>query len=212
MSSRLSRAEQNERNSTLLLAAARRVFLAHGYHGAKLEQIAEEAGFSTGAVYSRFDGKADLFLALLEQRITERAAENARLVEGMSGAQGLMALRQNAARRDRAELDWGLLLIEFRVHAARHPALNRRYAAAHARTVQALTDLIAALYERAGQPPPAPPAQLAQLILTFAVGSRLEQAAHPEGSGPPAVSDLLGRLIEPQAPAGDAGPEAGAPT
>jgi len=202
MSPRLSRAEQNERTSTLLLAAARRAFLARGYHGATLEQIADEAGFSTGAVYSRFDGKADLFLALLEQRITERAAENTRLVEGKSGYQGLTALRQNAARRDHAELEWGLLLIEFRVHAARDPALNRRYAAAHARTVQALTDVITTLYEREGQPPPAPAAHLAQLILTFAVGSRLEQAAHPEGSSTPAVSELLGRLIDPHMPTG----------
>jgi AcrR family transcriptional regulator len=203
MSPRLSRAEQNERNSTLLLAAARRVFLARGYHGATLEQIAEEAGFSTGAVYSRFASKADLFLTLLEQRITERAEENARLVEGLSGHQGLMALRQNAARRDRAELDWALLLIEFRVHAARDPALNRRYVAAHARTTQALTGVIADLYRRAGQPPPAPPGQLAQLILTFAVGSRLEQAAQPDGSTPLVVSELLWRLLEPQVPAGD---------
>jgi len=203
MSPRLSRAEQNERNSTLLLAAARRVFLARGYHGATLEQIAEEAGFSTGAVYSRFASKADLFMTLLEQRITERAEENARLVEGLTGHQGLMALRQNAARRDRAELDWALLLIEFRVHAARDPALNRRYAAAHVRTTQALTDVIAHLYRRAGHPPPAPPAQLAQLILTFAAGSRLEQAAQPDGSAVSVVSELLWRLLEPRVPPGD---------
>ena len=42
---RLTRAEQAERNRGLVLAAARRVFLARGYHGATLEQIADEAGF-----------------------------------------------------------------------------------------------------------------------------------------------------------------------
>src|SRR5580693_4443956 len=73
MSTRLSRAEQNDRNRALLFAAARRVFLARGYHAATLEQIADEAGFSKGVVYSRFASKADLFLALLEDRIAERA-------------------------------------------------------------------------------------------------------------------------------------------
>ena len=79
MSTRLSRAEQNDRNRALLFAAARRVFLARGYHAATLEQIADEAGFSKGVVYSRFASKADLFLALLEDRIAERAAQNAAL-------------------------------------------------------------------------------------------------------------------------------------
>ena len=73
MSPRLSRDEQNDRNRALLFAAARRVFLARGYHAATLEQIADEAGFSKGVVYSRFASKADMFLALLEDRIAERA-------------------------------------------------------------------------------------------------------------------------------------------
>jgi AcrR family transcriptional regulator len=55
---RLTRAEQSERNRGLVLAAARRVFLARGYHGATLEQIADEAGFSKGVVYSQFESKA----------------------------------------------------------------------------------------------------------------------------------------------------------
>ena len=66
MSRRLSRAEQTDRNRAELFAAARRVFLARGYHAATLEQIADEAGFSKGVVYSRFASKADMFLALLE--------------------------------------------------------------------------------------------------------------------------------------------------
>ena len=76
-------AEQSERNRGLVLAAARRVFLARGYHGATLEQIADEAGFSKGVVYSQFESKADLFLGLLEARISERAAENVRLAESL---------------------------------------------------------------------------------------------------------------------------------
>ena len=85
MNSRLSRAEQNDRNRALLFAAARRVFLAKGYHAATLEQIADEAGFSKGVVYSRFASKADMFLALLEDRITERAAQNAQAASELAG-------------------------------------------------------------------------------------------------------------------------------
>jgi len=177
---RLSRAEQNERNRALVLEAARRIFLARGYHAATLDEIADQAGFSRGVVQSRFGNKADLFLALLEEQIAERAAQNARLAEGLSGAEGMRVLREHGARRNRAELDWGLLVIEFRVHAARDPDLSRRYAALHARTRQ-----------RAGQPPPFPAEDMAQMILTVEAGIRLEQAAEPEGPEAPTAFGLL---------------------
>jgi AcrR family transcriptional regulator len=198
---RLSRAEQNERNRASVLAAARRVFLARGYHAATLDEIADEAGFSRGVVQSRFGNKADLFLALLEERITERAAENKRLAEGRSGAAGTRVLREHAARRNRAQLDWGLLLIEFRVHAARDPDLSRRYAALHARTREALARVITDLYRRAGQPPPLPPAQMAQMILAIEAGIRLEQAVEPGEPGSSAAFQRLRDLVESPAPA-----------
>jgi AcrR family transcriptional regulator len=198
----LTRAEQNERNRGLVLAAARRIFLARGYHAATLDEIADEAGFSRGVVQSRFGNKADLFLALLEERITERAADNAGLAEHLSGADGLAALAGHATRRNQAELDWGLLLIEFRAHAARDPALNQRYMALHARTLAGIAGLITVLYQRAGQPPPRPPAQMAQLILTITAGSRLEQAAGLEDSPQLAAAELLARFTGTPAPAG----------
>jgi AcrR family transcriptional regulator len=209
---RLSRAEQNERNRGLVLAAARRVFLARGYHAATLDEIADEAGFSRGVVQSRFGNKADLFLALLEERIDERAAQNAQLAEGLTGAEGMRVVREHAARRNRAELDWGLLLIEFRVHAARDPELNARYAAAHARTRQGLARVITALYQRAGQLPPLPPDQMAQLVLTVEAGIRLEQAADPEGAADSAAFERLRRLAEPPVQPGDGVDGARSPT
>ena len=208
---RLSRAEQNERNRVLVLEAARRIFLARGYHAASLDEIADEAGFSRGVVQSRFGNKADLFLALLEERIAERAAQNARLAEGLGGAEGMRVLREHAARRNRAELDWGLLLIEFRVHAARDPVLSVRYAALHARTRQGLAGVITDVYRRAGQPPPFPPQEMAQMILTVEAGVRLEQAADPQGLESPAAFERLRGFIESPLPSGDGAREAGRP-
>ena len=201
--SRLSRAEQNERNRTLVLAAARRIFLARGYHAATLDEIADQAGFSRGVVQSRFGNKADLFLALLEEQIAERGAQNARLAEGLSGAEGVRVLREHAARRSRAELDWGLLVIEFRVHAARDPDLSRRYAALHARTRQALAEVITGIYRRAGQLPPFPAEDMAQVILTVDAGIRLEQAAEPKGPEAPAAFGLLQGFPQSPLPSGD---------
>ena len=196
MSPRLTRAEQSGRNRTLLLAAARKVFLKRGYHGASVEQIADEAGFSTGVVYSQFGGKAELFLALLEARIAERAAGNARAVEGLAGDQGIARLLEYAASTDRAEPEWGLLVIEFRVHAARDPELGRRYADAHQRTLAGMKRAVTDLYQRAGEPPPLPPADLARLLVAVGAGARLEQAAEPGSSPMTQLAGLLARLIQ----------------
>jgi AcrR family transcriptional regulator len=176
------------------------VFLERGYHGASLEQMADEAGFSKGVVYSQFESKADLFLALLKQRIEERNAENARFVErlvasdGLSLDQGLRALVEHATERDRGDAEWGLLVIEFRVHAARNPDLNRRYGETHERTVAGVAGAVARIYDRAGEALPLPAPDLARLLLTVAAGARLEQATNSEVLPNTLVAELLARV------------------
>ncbi len=185
MSSRLSRAEQNDRNRALLLAAARRVFLARGYYAATLEQIADEAGFSKGVVYSRFASKADMFLALLEDRIKERAAQNARAATELAGSGDFDALLDLAQQAERAAPGWRLLVTEFRIHAARDPELNRRYAALHARAVEGIARALVSISEGVGATFPSPPRQLAELVLAIEAGLALEQSANPDALGGP---------------------------
>ncbi len=72
-----SRANTRER---LLGGRPQRCSRAAGFHGASVEEIASEAGFSTGALYSNFDGKEDLFLVLMEREIDEHAREIAEAV------------------------------------------------------------------------------------------------------------------------------------
>ncbi|HTT97569.1 MAG TPA: TetR/AcrR family transcriptional regulator [Rhizomicrobium sp.] len=57
-----------------LLAAAEKVFAEKGYDGAKLADIATEAGVSVGAVYFRFKDKDALFQAIAETFTEETRA------------------------------------------------------------------------------------------------------------------------------------------
>jgi AcrR family transcriptional regulator len=191
MRTRASRAEQVGRNRSAVLLAARRVFLARGYAGATLDGIAEEAGFSKGVVYSQFASKADLFLALLEERITERAAENERIVADVAGAAGLRALLRNFEADSRAEAGWARLLIEFRTVALRDPELSRRYARAHARTVELLAGMLGQLHARAGLRPAVPPRTMAELILALGAGVTLERAADPDALPSAALTEMV---------------------
>ena len=49
-----------------LIAAASQVFAEKGYDGAGVAEIARRAGLTTGAIYSRFRGKAELLCAAIQ--------------------------------------------------------------------------------------------------------------------------------------------------
>jgi AcrR family transcriptional regulator len=64
---RLTRAESKSRTRAELLRAANRLFLRDGFVATSLGAIAEEADLTKGAVYSNFESKEELFLAMLQQ-------------------------------------------------------------------------------------------------------------------------------------------------
>ena len=62
-----------------LLSAGRSVFAREGYHRASLDRIAAQAGYTKGAVYASFATKADLLLAVYEERVAHRVHDRPRL-------------------------------------------------------------------------------------------------------------------------------------
>ena len=67
----------------LLLEAAARVIARDGFQGARLADVAREAGLTTGAVYSNFRDKEELFLAAVED--IQRASETEPIETGIEG-------------------------------------------------------------------------------------------------------------------------------
>jgi AcrR family transcriptional regulator len=156
-------------------------------------------------VYSQFGTKADLFLALLECRMDERAAQTAARASGLSGDDGAVTLMAGSAEADHEDPGWGLLLIEFRVHAARDRELSARYAAAHKRTVERIAAVMVGIYQRASDAPPFPARQLAELMLALSSGGQLEHAANPAALPATVRYQALRRLLS----TGAAGPAGG---
>ncbi|MBM6623270.1 TetR/AcrR family transcriptional regulator [Micrococcaceae bacterium RIT802] len=54
-----------------LLQAAHQVFVAHGYHGAAMDEIADVAMVSKPVLYQHFPGKRELYLALLDEHLED---------------------------------------------------------------------------------------------------------------------------------------------
>lgn len=67
------RAEHAADTREALIAAARRLFAAHGYDGTGTEQIVAEARVTRGALYHHFRDKADLFRAAMAEAAAEVA-------------------------------------------------------------------------------------------------------------------------------------------
>ena len=135
----------------------------------------------------------DLALALLADRIADRAAQNAAAAKKLAGA-GLSDLHELARRAEAASAGWRLLVTEFRVHAARDPELSRRYAAVHAATVDGLASAVASAAERNGRALAVPARQLAELLLGIETGLALEQLADPGAVGLGQLPPVLGEL------------------
>jgi AcrR family transcriptional regulator len=187
----MTRAEQAIATRGALLIAARTVFLRSGYHGATVEAVAQEAGFTTGALYARFGGKADLFLALLEQRIDDRIGQLRSLIEQAS-PDGRAVTRQ-WAQILRADLDWTLLVVEFRVHAARSAELSARFAEQHDRLVRALTDVLAEMHRDV---PRERCEALARAGLALGPGAALARAAEGEAFSDELMTEVDAAVAE----------------
>jgi AcrR family transcriptional regulator len=66
-----------QRTTALIMDTARAVFLAKGYHGLRIDDIADAAGVSRASFYTYFPSKRDLLLALGQQTFeaTDRALD-----------------------------------------------------------------------------------------------------------------------------------------
>jgi AcrR family transcriptional regulator len=146
MGIRMTRQEQTAATREELLDAARRVFADRGYHAASLDEVAREAGYTKGAVYSAFGAKGRLFLAVyaremerrwsaVDEEVAASLAAGERLDPGAESARNFFARMQ-------AEGPWLLALMEFRLHAARDPALNAAYADLHRAALERLADFL----------------------------------------------------------------------
>jgi AcrR family transcriptional regulator len=176
-----------------LLDAAARVFAGQGFHGASVEAVSEEAGFSRGALYSNFKSKEDLFLALYEERIERRRRELREVMQRAGGpAAGLVPASANVTQALGRDRDWFLLYFEFALHAARDAEFARRFERVREQGLAELAAGIAEGLQKAGLNSSLDPAGIALALKALSYGLALERLVN-EDSVP---DQLLGRMME----------------
>ena len=192
MPQRLTRAEQRDLTRTRLLDAAEKVFVDRGFHAASVDEVAEEAGYSKGAVYSNFENKDELFLAVLERRVDSRAMA----IE--TGVPTDRPITEQAEQAGNAffevflqQSQWALLLMEFATYAARHPKLRDRFAARNRRMREAMATLIDRHLGALGLHAPMSSADLAAMLFALGDGFIMTKLIEPDEIH----DDLFGRAL-----------------
>jgi AcrR family transcriptional regulator len=196
---RETRAEKQARTRAELITTAATVFARRGYKGASVEEIAEEAGYSHGAVYSNFAGKAELFLAVFEEYMAERVRELAETQVGLPD-DAPIELRARALadqwmdRLDR-DPDSVLLHMEFIAHAGRDPELAARFGTRSAAMREAVSGYIAAYSDEAEAELPIAADDLALALRALGIGLAIESLVSPEAVRHGLYGDVVELLV-----------------
>jgi AcrR family transcriptional regulator len=168
------------------------VFARRGFQAARVEEIAEEAGYSHGAVYSNFAGKEELFLAVFGDYMTKRIEEVAHATE----IEGSFAERARAGadqwmERFAGDRDTFLLHLEFMIHAARNPKLSKQLGQRMAALRLEIERRLAERETGSDTRLPMPAADLALILRALGIGLAVEALNQPGQINPRLYGDFV---------------------
>jgi AcrR family transcriptional regulator len=179
-----------------LLAAAEAIFARDGFEAARLEDIAASAGYTRGAFYANFDGKEDIFFALLENWVGERILEvNALLQKHESPRERLEALRDHYAQfANKRRLS--LLTLEFKLFAIRHPKAQARWRARNRRVRKCGVEILNRAADAVGCKVPVSGSAAATALGAFSHAILLEHLVDPSAVTTEEIRRLLTLLFD----------------
>lgn len=173
---RLTREQSRAQTRERLLASAAVVFGREGYGGASVDRIAEEAGYSKGALYSNFASKDELFGAMFTHYAGGEVQALCRRLDTVDDAGDIIATVSDWANAMRHEPDLRLLVQDMVRHVRGDPALAARHALLFDEQWKAIGTRLLKMFP-AGQYP-VTPVELGALVmsLAYANGVRLHAA------------------------------------
>jgi len=135
----VTRAESKERTRQRLLAEAQRLFRERGYAATSLEQIAEAAEVTKGAIYGHFASKEDLMLSALEAVPTPDYSTTLN-DESRPLRERLAEFGRAVAAENPGDTEEVAMYLEFFAALLRAPDALQRYSSGLERRLQELAD------------------------------------------------------------------------
>ncbi|WP_067900057.1 TetR/AcrR family transcriptional regulator [Nocardia vaccinii] len=182
MAERWTRQRRVEHTRTVLLDAAEEVFAKQGFGGAALEDIAEAAGYTRGAIYSHFGTKEELFLVVIERYMQQFLDSFADVITSFDNLHDLNVgkIAQRWRELTIAAPDAAALGLEFSLFLLRNPDARHRLAAKREETAQSLARYITEHVERLGGTLLMPAETLAHLLI--AINNGITINGHIDGA------------------------------
>ncbi|MDQ2929147.1 MAG: TetR/AcrR family transcriptional regulator [Caldimonas sp.] len=138
------RSRDADRTQQEILRAAMAEFADHGFGGARIDAIAERAGVNKKLIYYYFEGKDDLFLAVLEETYADiRAAERDLHLEASAPLDAIESLVEFTWRHYLAHPEFLALLNSENMHRAGHLKRSRRIRQMNSPLIEGLAEVLA---------------------------------------------------------------------
>jgi TetR/AcrR family transcriptional regulator, transcriptional repressor of aconitase len=193
---RLTREESRAQTRAKLIAVGRAHFLRDGLGGAVAEKIAEDAGYSRGALYANFDGKEELFLAVIrEERARTLNVFQSLLKEESSGRKRLKKFRDAIADL-MTDHDWIVLRAEFEVAALRSERICKSFVEVHRQQLRDGEDLIRDLLQSPDITSKLTPNDFIMVIINLAYGLAVTQRILGAELSPKSTRRLIQSLFD----------------
>jgi AcrR family transcriptional regulator len=178
-----------------LIRAAAEVFAEKGYEGAGVAEIARRAGYTTGAIYGRFRGKADLLLAAIESRSDSELDQlfNEHRFEGKV-TDILTTVGSHLVTDDRMANN--ALLLEAFVASRRDPEVRQLMQGCLDLRGDRLADLVAEAQATGAIDPSLDPEAVVRFCHAVGFGFLLFRAVEIDLPAPGPWEDLIARLVD----------------
>ncbi|OUC79674.1 TetR/AcrR family transcriptional regulator [Gordonia lacunae] len=189
---RMTRGERQAATRGDILAAAQARFLQDGYASTSLEQIANDAGYSKGAVYSNFRDKPTLCREVLNAVHEDKLTEVAAIVASNATVEDMIDAIESWFERTLGDVGWTMLEMEFAVVSRNNADMAEMITTVHrglkATIVNALQMVSTEMGIGAGSDTLV--TEFADLIVATTFGLGVQRAVDPSISIRPAVRIL----------------------
>jgi AcrR family transcriptional regulator len=173
--------------------AGAEVLARNGYEGTTINEVARQAGVTSGAIYAHFEGKSDL----LQSVVTEHRGIGREQWDQIDPTKLLDVLEHRAVRRGLPSPFHGAMLIEAIVAAKRDPAVAKATRTKVRVGQEKLREAIGAAQAAGACDPDVSPSALARLSLILTLGSVLARSLNLPDVDPDEWTDLIHTILEP---------------
>lgn len=192
MMPRLTRKEKQAHTRACLMQSAATVFARRGLQQASIDEVAEDAGYTKGAFYANFKSKEELFLAMLDERFTQRIEGIESVIAGEgSTAEKARRAGDNFVQGLSADREWERLFFEFSAYAARDDDFREELVTRYRTMRDRMAAALESHSEGLGKEATLPYDQVALMVSVMANGFALEKLL--EGEAVP--DELYGTML-----------------